>query len=123
MSNKKIQSFTDLVVWQEAHRLVIMIYKVTKKFVREELFGLTSQICRSAVSVSSNIAEGFERKTYKDKSSFYTNGRGSLLQNQLTISRDVGYLNKLKYGLLDDQTVTIHKLLNGLIRETNNRLK
>jgi four helix bundle protein len=62
--DKKIQSFKDLLVWQEAHNLVIKIYKVTKFFPREEQFGLISQMRRASVSVTSNIAEGFVRKSY-----------------------------------------------------------
>ena len=64
---KKIQSFKDLIVWQQAHQLVIKIYKITKKYPRDEQFGLVSQMRRSAVSITSNIAEGFVRKSYKEK--------------------------------------------------------
>ena len=71
MESKKIQSFTDLYAWQEGHKLVIAVYKVTKEFPKEEMFGLTSQIIRCAISITSNIAEGFSRGTSKDKVQFY----------------------------------------------------
>ncbi|MEI7463170.1 MAG: four helix bundle protein [Candidatus Taylorbacteria bacterium] len=64
-----IQNFTDLNAWKEAHKLAIEIYSVTKKFPKEELFGLTSQMRRAAVSVTSNIAEGFGRHGYFVKKS------------------------------------------------------
>jgi four helix bundle protein len=69
--NKKIISFTDLIVWQKAHQLVLDIYKITEKFPKKETYSLTDQMRRAAVSVSSNIAEGFGRYTYKDKIHFY----------------------------------------------------
>jgi four helix bundle protein len=59
----KIKSFSDLNTWKEAHKLSIGIYKITKEFPKEEMFGLTSQMRRCAVSVVSNIAEGFSRET------------------------------------------------------------
>ena len=66
----KINDFTDLLVWQKAHQLVIAIYKITKDFPREELYALVDQIRRAIVSVTSNIAEGFGRQTYKEKMQF-----------------------------------------------------
>jgi len=63
--NKKITSFTDLIAWKEGHGLVIEIYKITKKFPREEQFGLIMQLRRAVVSITSNIAEGFSRHSYK----------------------------------------------------------
>jgi len=63
----KIKEFTDLQTWQESHKLVLEIYKCSRKFPREEIFGLTSQMQRSAVSITSNIAEGFGRHGYREK--------------------------------------------------------
>ena len=63
----KIKSFTDLYAWQEGHKLVLMIYKATEDFPSKEVFGLTNQMRRSVVSVTSNIAKGFGRNTNKDK--------------------------------------------------------
>jgi len=92
----KITSFTNLIAWQESHKLVVQIYKVTQIFPKEETFGLTNQIRRATVSISSNIAEGFSRTTLIDKNRFYIMAKGSLteVQSQLLIARDVNYLKK-----------------------------
>lgn len=68
----KISSFTDLNTWKEGHKLVIWIYKITENFPQKEIFGLTNQMRRAAVSVTSNVAEGFSRFTAKDKHHFYS---------------------------------------------------
>jgi four helix bundle protein len=122
VENKKIKSFTDLKAWQEGHKLVLIIYKETEKFPKKEIFGLTSQMRRAAVSVTSNIAEGFSRNTNKDKCQFYSNALGSLteLQNQLLITRDVGYLERKLSLEIAGQTVIVAKILNGLKRIKNN---
>ena len=119
-SEQKIQSFTDLNAWKESHKLVILIYGLTRNFPKEELFGLTSQIRRAAISITSNIAEGFGRQTYKEKTQFYYISQGSLteLQNQLLLARDVGYLENLIFNQAAEQAVTSHKLISGLIRKT-----
>lgn len=118
--SRKIKSFTDLNAWKEGHALVLMIYKITKEFPKEEVFGLTAQIKRAAVSFTSNIAEGFSRNSYKEKSQFYAIALGSLteIQNQLLIARDVGYLSQKEFIVIADQTVEISKITNGLIKKT-----
>lgn len=117
-----IQKFTDLVAWQEGHRLVIMVYKLTKTFPTDELFGLVSQMRRSAVSITSNIAEGFSRQSYKEKAQFYAIALGSTteLQNQLLISKDVGLLPQEKFKECADKSVHVHKIINGLIKHSRN---
>ncbi len=116
----KIKSFTDLYVWQEAHTLVLDIYNVTKKFPREELIGLVSQMRRAAVSITSNIAEGFSRGSYKDKVHFYLISKGSVteLQDQILISRDIGYILKDDFLRLSDKITAVHKILSGLIKKS-----
>lgn len=117
---KKISKFTDLVAWQEAHKLVLMIYKISKNFPTEELYGLVNQLRRAVVSITSNIAEGFGRRSSKDKNSFYTKALTSLIevQNQLIISKDVGYITKETFIRIAKQAVVVHKLINGLIKST-----
>lgn len=118
----KISKFTDLKTWQEGHELVLMIYKITEKFPSEEKFSLTNQIRRAAVSITSNIAEGFGRQTEKDRVHFYVMARGSILelQNQLLIARDIKILTDENFKALSKQSVIVHKLMNGLIRSINN---
>ena len=119
-NSKKIESFMDLNAWKEAHKLVLMIYKITKDFPKEEIFGLTSQIRRAVVSTTSNIAEGFSRQTYKEKIQFYHIAKGSLteVQDQLLIARDINYINKQDFNDIANQSVIAHKLLNGLIKKS-----
>jgi len=121
MKEEKIKSFTDLRAWREAHKLVLMIYKLTDKFPKSEIFGLVSQMRRSAVSISSNIAEGFGRNTTKEKYQFYCIASSSLieLQNQLIISRDVNYIDNKEFQELAEQTVTVAKIISGLKRIKN----
>lgn len=119
-TNSKIVSFTDLEAWQEGHGLVLMIYRMTKRFPREESFGLVIEMRRCAVSITSNIAEGFGRASYKDKVKFYLISRSSLLelQNQLIIAHDIDYIDDDEYKKVDNQTVKVHKILNGLISKS-----
>ncbi|MGB3023788.1 MAG: four helix bundle protein [Candidatus Saccharimonadales bacterium] len=121
---EKIQSFTDLRAWKEAHTFAVELYKATKQFPKDEMFALTSQMRRSAVSVTSNIAEGYSRKTASDKEHFYVMARGSLseLQSQLLIARDVGYMTVESFQKLASQSVVTHKILNGLVNATKEKL-
>lgn len=114
----KIKSFTDLDTWKEAHKLVLMVYELTKTFPKEELFGLISQLRRAAVSITSNIAEGFSRQSLKEKIQFYFMAKGSNteLQNQLLIAKDVSYLSKETFDRIFEQSIRINKLINGLIK-------
>lgn len=115
-----IKSFTDLNAWIEGHKLVLMIYNMTKLFPKEEMFGLVSQMRRCAVSITSNIAEGFSRRSYKEKIQFYSVSQGSVteLQNQLLVARDVGFIGKEKFQEIALQSVTVHKIINGLIKSS-----
>ncbi|OGD84182.1 four helix bundle protein, partial [Candidatus Collierbacteria bacterium RIFOXYD1_FULL_40_9] len=90
---KKIKNFIDLNAWRSGHVLVLEIYKITQKFPTIEKFGLSDQIRRTTVSITSNISEGFSRQTKKDKLNFYHISLGSLseVQNQIIIARDLKY--------------------------------
>jgi len=121
---EKIIFFTDLNAWKEGHKLAVKIYEITKSFPKEELFGLTSQMRRCAVSITSNIAEGFSRQSYKEKVQFYCISQGSVteLYNQLLIAKDVDYLNKEDFEKIIELNITVHKIINGLIKSSRNFL-
>ena len=123
MNDATIRSFSDLDAWQDGHRLVLAVYATTKKFPREELFGLMSQLRRAAVSVTSNIAEGFSRRTAAEKRHLYSIAEGSLieLQNQFLIARDVGYIDSAMFTRLANQSVVVHRLIRGLMRSAADR--
>lgn len=115
-----IKDFTDLKSWQECHKLVLLTYKISGKFPVHEKYGLTSQITRSAVSVTSNIVEGFGRYSYKEKLRFYYIARGSIIEliNQAMIARDLSYISKQEYRRIKLQYEISVQLLNGLINTT-----
>lgn len=123
----KIKSFTDLDAWRYGHKLVLSIYHCTKTFPKEQTYSLVNQMQRAVLSITSNIAEGFSRQTKKEKQQFYFTAKGSLteLQNQLLVARDLQYIDSRIFKDLADQTVTTHKLINGLIKTSasNTRYK
>lgn len=118
--NNKIRTFRDLDAWQEGHKLVLKIYNITCSFPRQETFGLVMQMRRCVVSITSNIAEGFSRQSYKEKIQFYSIALGSVteLQNQLVIAKDIGFIKEQDYQLVDIQTIIVHKIINGLIKSS-----
>lgn len=118
----KIITFKDLYVWKEGHKLVLTIYKVTKILPKEEKFGLIDQMRRCAISITSNIAEGFTRKGKKEKTQFYYMAKGSLveLHNQLIICNDIKYLSNENFIIIENQINNVGKILTGLIRSTKN---
>lgn len=114
----KIQSFRDLKAWQEGYNLVMLTYRLTKTFPKEELFGIVNQMRRAAVSITSNIAEGFSRNTVKDKVQFYAISLGSLteLHNQFIIALGLGYVGADDFTRVEENIITLHKITNGLIK-------
>lgn len=119
-TNKRIASFTDLIVWQEGHKLVILIYRMTKEFPKEETYSLIDQMRRAVTSITSNVAEGFGRQTYKEKVQFYYQAKGSLteLKNQIFIAKDIQYLNQSQVDQLISQSNRVDQLLQGLINKS-----
>jgi four helix bundle protein len=114
---KENKSYTELDVWMKSRDLVKDIYQITKEFPKEELFGLTSQMRRSAISIPSNIAEGIGRNTSKDTIRFLFIAKGSLyeLETQLYLSFDLNFISEKQ---LSDQLVVVDhckKLLYGFI--------
>lgn len=113
-----IKSFTYLHAWQSAHQLSLDTYNATAGFPASEQFGLTSQMRRAAVSITSNIAEGFGRATKNDQEHFYVMASGSLygLKSQIMLARDLNYVDKVGIEKLCDCANQTHRLLHGLIR-------
>ena len=122
---KKIVVFTELNAWKEGHKLVVMIYQFTKSFPHQEIFGLILQMRRCAISITSNIAEGFNRRSLKEKIQFYFVALGSVaeIQSQLILAKDIGYLSLKDFEKLYSQSVEVHKLIYGLIKSTKRREK
>jgi four helix bundle protein len=113
---KRAIRFEDLEVWQYAHRLVLIIYRITKDFPNEERFGLISQMRRAAVSIAANVAEGFKKRGIKDKANFYNTAQGSLeeLRYYLILSKDLGYVES--HGQVMEDVDSTGRMLYGLIK-------
>ncbi|HWY20558.1 MAG TPA: four helix bundle protein [Candidatus Acidoferrum sp.] len=111
------ESYRDLIAWRKAMDLVTDFYRVTQAFPRYELYGLTNQLRRAAVSVPSNIAEGQARFSRKEFHHFLSQARGSLveIETQLTIAENLGYLGPNQTRPLFDKASELGKILNGLI--------
>ena len=110
-----IKTFKDILAWQKAHELALEVYKITSDYPKHELFGLTNQIRRSAVSIPSNITEGFSRKGLKDSLNFYNIAEASLeeLKYQLLLSRDINYIDDEIYNKIIIKAEEVGKLLYG----------
>ena len=111
-------SYRDLRVWQESIELVITVYEQTQTFPKQEIYGLTSQMRRAAVSVPSNIAEGKGRSTDRDRSMFFYHARASLLEleTQIMIAQRLSYLSGEQSQMLIQAASRIGCMLNSLIQ-------
>jgi four helix bundle protein len=109
--------YRDLIAWRKAMHLVREIYDATRLFPRDELYGLTNQLRRAAVSVPSNIAEGQARFSPREFCHFLSQARGSLveIETQVLIAEDLGYLPATKTRLMLQQAAELGRILNGLI--------
>lgn len=114
MKHIPAKTFKDLIVWQHAHLLVIEVYRMTKQFPKEELFGLTSQTRRAAVSVAANIAESFKKRSSLDKMRILNIAQGSLSESQyyLILAQDLEYANT---NTLNNKSVDVARLLEAYI--------
>jgi len=114
---KEIRSFRDLILWHRSMELVKEVYQVTKPFPKEEIFGLTSQVRRAAVSIPSNIAEGHARLSRKEFQHYLGNARGSLaeLQTQIILGKELGFLSEKEMEAILDKATEVGRLLNGLL--------
>lgn len=110
-------NFEDLKVWQEAHRLMLEIYRITSNFPKNESYALTDQLRRAAISVAANIAEAHGRHHYLDKTKFLFNARGSIeeTRSHLMASRDLKYIKQKDFEKLNVDYIGLTKGLNSFI--------
>ncbi len=116
---QKIRSYKDLKMWQKAKDFSVHVYKETRFFPKEEVYGLTSQLRRASVSIVSNIAEGFRRWSSKEKVQFLriAYGSGAEIETQLLIATDLGYLKAKESESLLSELEEIMKMINVVINK------
>lgn len=114
---KGVRSYRDLVAWQKGMELVGEIYRISRDFPKDEIFGLVSQVRRAAVSIPSNIAEGHQKLSRKEYQHFLGNARGSLaeIETQILIAKDLDYLSETEMNQILNQSAELGRVLNGLI--------
>ena len=114
----RIFSFEKLIAWQKGRELAVLIYRTTKQFPKEELFGLTSQMRRCSISIASNLAEGSGRVSYKDKARFTEIAYGSSLEllNQVILSNDLEFINEAEYIQIREKISEVNMLIDGLYK-------
>jgi four helix bundle protein len=117
-----IKSYKDLLIWQKGIQIVVLTYKITKSFPKDEIYALTSQIKRASVSVPSNIAEGYGRNTDKSFSHFIDISRGSLfeLETQMIIAKELDFVNDLElFNKLMFSIQEESKMINAFSKSLN----
>jgi four helix bundle protein len=120
----QIRSFEDLSVWQEAHKLTLEVYDLTRKFPQAEKYGIISQLRRSASAVPANIAEGFGRATTKELLRCLQIARGELEETRyfVLLSRDLGYLHAEEWEKVGQHCSIVGRLINALGSSLKRRL-
>ena len=108
-----MRDFHKLMIWQRSHQLTLAVYRISKSFPKEEIFGLTSQIRRAVSSIPTNIAEGCGRTSNKDFAHFLQIAIGSAteVEYQLLLAHDINYINDDDYQTLTDETVAVRKMI------------
>lgn len=111
-----VYSFEKLIVWQKSIELAKLIYSITSKFPKEEIYGLSSQIRRAVVSISSNIAEGYVKHSPKEQIRFTEIAYGSLMEvlNQTIIAKEIGFIQEEDYWFIRQHVEEISRILNAL---------
>lgn len=122
--SEEIKSYKDLIVWQKALNLVDVIYQVTKGFPKDEIYGLTNQIRRAAVSIPSNIAEGYARQSKAELKNFLSIARGSLaeVETQLIIASRQGYLTHETMQQVTALQTEVSKMLMSLFKKVESSM-
>ncbi len=118
-----LKSYKDLIVWQKAMQVALQVYKITATFPKNEIYVLTAQIRRSAVSIPSNIAEGRYTKTSKDFKRFLTHAycSGAELETQLELAIQLKYLKQKEYNIISGLLTEVMKMLNVIINNSKNQ--
>jgi four helix bundle protein len=111
----KTKTFEELEVWKKAHEFVLMVYRITEKFPKNEIFGLTIQFRKASVSIAANIAEGYKKKGKKDKLRFYNISQGSIEECRyfIILSKDLKYIDSEEHESLRDLLNHVSYLLNN----------
>ncbi len=119
---EKIKTYKDLIVWQKSTSLAVEIYKLTEKLPREEIYGLTSQMRRAAISIPSNIAEGRRRNGRNEYRQFMgiAYGSGAELETQIEILKKLPFGNKLSYNIVDGLLSEVMRMLNVMLSNLRN---
>ncbi len=119
-----VYSFEKLVVWQKSIELAKIIYSITQSFPKTETYGLSSQIQRAVISVSSNIAEGYVKYSPKEQVKFTEIAYGSLMEvlNQIIIAKEINYISKNDYLMIRDKVEEISRMLNALRVSQQNKI-
>jgi four helix bundle protein len=121
----KIKSFTELTVWQRAHELTMMVYRLTSRFPKSERFGMISQMRRASASVPANIAEGFGRRTTRELLRCLQISAGELEETRyyLILGRDLGYVEPADFEQASKLCDSVGQLINGLGRSMKKRIE
>ena len=121
---QKIKSYQDLIVWQKSVQLVTDIYSLTRNFPADERFGIISQLNRAAISIPTNIAEGWGRETSKNYLQFLRISRGSVMEVQtlLIISKNLNFISQTEFDSLSTKTEEVGKILQGLIKSIKEKI-
>ena len=122
MEDIEMKDFRSLKVWEKAHELTLAIYEATREFPKHEIYGVTSQIQRAAVSVPTNIAEGCGKDSDAELKRYFliAMGSSSELEYLLLLARDLGYLPAESYQILQSKLIEVRKMLNAFIQHLKN---
>jgi four helix bundle protein len=120
-----MRDFRELKVWEKAHAFVLNIYKASRAFPKDELYGLTSQLRRCSVSIPSNLAEGCGRRTDKDLAHFcdMASGSASEAEYQLILARDLNYIEYDEHAKLEIQITEVRRMLNSFTAAIRRRIQ
>ena len=118
-----LKSFKDLKVWQKSYSLCLKVYKITKKFPSEERYGLTSQLRRASVSIPSNIAEGYGKKTTREYiyALYIANGSLCEVETQVMLANDLNSINTMEYTEMEEMITELVVMMKALIKSLDRK--